>query len=418
MRKNPERLAWVILLTSFFVCIGLAIAVPLGVRHYILYARVSQNVTLEVQRGPLRVTLAGQGEPVAIDKDRGDVPERTIVATDATAGRLVMYASQANGPIIATAQLYDNTEVVLSSARSPRFPASHLPHKVTLGVRVGRVRINVSSDDGRSTVVTVQTPHGTTTLIEGTYWINVNRTTTEITVRDGQAHASNNAGRFISLSPAERAILAEDGQIVGPLPAARNLILNSDLAAPLDKDWVSYSKDIQIEGESGGKVERTEIEGRPAIVIKRRGTGHAETGISQQLNTDVRDFSFLQLHLLLHIEDHNVPVCGSLGSECPVMVRIDYKDADGADQQWLQGFYSLPDTSIPGNPPFCVTCAIRNDHIQVPENTWWYPYDSDNLIPLLSQDGKAPTVINSITVYASGHTYQSIIAEVELIGKE
>ena len=285
-----------------------------------------------------------------------------------------------------------------------------------LKVQVGRVRISVAAADGRSTAVEVHTPHGMITLVEGTYWISVNAAT-EITVRDGYANASNSIGQPTSLGPAERAIIREDGKIFGPLSAARNLVVNSDFAAPLDEGWISYSKDIQIAGEPEGRVQSTEIEGRPAIVIERRGRGHSETGITQRLDTDIRDFSFLQLHLLLYIQDHNVPVCGQLGSECPVMVRIDYKDADGADQQWLQGFYSRPDPNPDGNPLFCVTCNIRNDHIQVPEDTW-YPYDSDNLIPLLSQDGKAPVLISSITVNASGHTYQSLIAEVELIGQE
>nr|HID14757.1 hypothetical protein [Anaerolineae bacterium] len=417
MRRNPERLAWVVLLTSFFTCVSLAVAVPLGIRHYILYASVGQNVTLEVQRRPLRVTLAGRGEPVAIAEDRADIPEHTIVATDSTAGRLVMHAPHAGGHVIATLQIYDNTEIVLSSARSPRFSASRLPHKVALEVRAGRVRISVSSDDGRSTIVEVHTPHGTATLTEGSYAVEVNQQATHVTVREGLASLTGETGSTIRLSAAERGIIGDDGLTTGPLPAARNLLINGDFAAPLEEDWVSYSKDIQVEGESGGEVQRTEIEGRPVVVITRRGVGHAETGISQQLDTDIRDFSFLQLHLLLRIEEHNVPVCGSLGSECPVMIRIDYKDSNGADQQWLQGFYSLPDTSTPGNPPFCVTCTIRNDHLQVPEDTW-YTYESPNLIPLLSQDDRTPTVVKSITVYASGHTYQSMIAEVELIGQE
>lgn len=417
MRDNPERLAWVVLLLSLFACVGLVVLVPLGGRWYLLNARVRQSVTLEVQRGPLRVTLAGRGQPIAIDEERDDIPERTIVATDATAGLLVMHAPEADNPIVATVQFYDYTEAILSTARSPRFAASSLPHQIALEMWIGRVRITVSDDDDRPTTVEVHTPHGTTTLTEGTYWISVDAMTTEITVRDGYANTSNGTGQPISLGPAERAILRGDGQVFGPLSAARNLVVNSDFAVPLEEGWISYSKDIQIAGEPGGRVENIEIEGRSAIVIERRGDGHAETGITQQLDTDIRDFSFLQLHILLYVVEHNVPVCGSLGSECPVMVQIEYRDADGADQQWLQGFYSLPDASVPGNPSFCVTCSIHNEHIQVPGETW-YAYDSDNLMPLLSQDGEAPISISSITVNASGHTYQSFIAEVELIGQE
>jgi hypothetical protein len=413
--------AWAVLLTSFFTCISLAVGVPLGVRYYVLHARVPQKVMLEVQRGPLRVTLAGRGEQVAIDEARDDIPEGTIVATDATAGRLVMHAPGTDDVVVATVQLYDNTEAVLFSARSPRFSASRLPHQVALEVRTGRVRISASNDNSRPAVVEVQTPHGKATLQEGRFTIEVSPQATQIIVQEGLADLTGATDSTMQLGPAQRAIVTNNGPITGPLPAARNLVTNGDFVDLLEDGWVEgwtwYSKDIQEDGEPGGDVQRTEIEGRPVVVITRRGIGHAETGIRQQLDADIRDFSFLQLHLLLRVEEHNVPVCGSLGSECPVMVRVDYKDADGTDQEWLQGFYSLPDASAAGNPPFCVTCGVRNEHIQVPSSTW-YAYDSPNLIPLISQDSKTPTLITSITVYASGHTYQSTIAEVELIGQE
>jgi len=416
VRSNPERLAWIVLLLSFSTCVSLTVGVPLGIRHYVLYAYVGQNVTLDVQQGPLRVTLAGRGEPVAIAEERDGIPERTIVATDSTAGRLVIRAPQADGPVIATVQIYDNTEVVLSSARSPRFPASHLPHKLVLEVATGWVRVGVSSDDGRSTVVEVHTPHGRATLTEGSYEVKLNGTTTEVTVRDGRADVMNNAKQVTPLGPAERATI-DDRQIIGPLPAHPDLIADGDFAAPAgEENWDRYSVDPEIEGESRGEVQRAAIEGQPVIVIERRGVGHAETGIRQELDADIRAFSFLQLHLLLRVEEHNVPVCGSYGSECPVMVRLDYQDAYGTDREWLQGFYYLPDPSG-SNPPVCVTCSTRNEHIQVPEDTW-YAYASPNLLPLLSQDGQAPTAIKSITVYASGHVYQSAITEVELIGQE
>ncbi len=413
MRRNPERLAWIVLLLSFFTCMGLVVAVPLGIRWYVLNASVRQEVALEVQQPPLSVTLAGRGEPVAIAQDRDDIPERTVVDTDATSGRLVMYAPQDDPVIIATVQLYHDTEVVLSSARSPRFPASSLPHKVVLEMRTGHVRISVPGHQERPTVVEVHTTHGAATLTEGNYEVKVN-TTTEVTVRDGQADVISN-GLVVRLGPAERATISDE-RIVGPRPAARNLITNGDFQVSLEDNWESYNKGIEIEGEPEGQVQWTEIENQPAVVIEREGEGHAETGISQQLDADIRDFDFLQLYLLLRIEEHNVPVCGTYGSECPVMVRIDYRDAYGANREWLQGFYWLLDTSTPGNPSVCVRCSTRNEHIRVSEDIW-YPYLSPNLIPLLSQDGQAPTLIKSITVYASGHTYSSAIAEIELIGE-
>ncbi len=405
MRKNPERLAWVVLLTSFFVCIGLAVAIPLGTRYYTLYARVGQNVTLEVQRGPLSVTLAGRGAPVAIDKERDEIPERTIVATGATAGRLVVHAPQADDFVIATVQLYDNTEIVLSSARSPRFPASRLPHKVILEARAGRVRINVSSDDSRSTIVEVHMPHGTATLTEGSYEVKVNGTTMEITVRDGQADVIDNAEHLMPLGPAERAIV-EYGKIVGPLPAARNLVSNGDFQTSLEKGWTRYHEQKE---EPPASVSIITDEGRETAAFYRDGSNHAEVGIWQEINYDVRDFTSLELHLAVHIVSENIAGfggCGTLSSECPIILLIDYKDIYGTDRQWRHGFYI-------GEP--ASDWLLHPWTERVPPGSWRM-YDSGNLVEELAD--APPAIIKRLIIYASGHSFHAMVTEVELLAQE
>jgi hypothetical protein len=408
MRANPERLAWAVLLTSFFICISLIAAIPLAIRYYVFHAHVGQNVTLQVQRGPLRVTLAGRGEPVAIAEDRDDIPERTIVATDSTAGRLVMYALQTDDPVIATAQIYDNTEIVLSSARSPRFSASRLPHIVTLEVRAGRVRISVPKNSDRSTIVEAQTPHGAVTLTEGSYEVKVNGTTMEITVRDGQAEVTNNAKHVMPLGPAERAIVGVGNeQIIGPLPAARNLIFNGDFHDPLENGWASYS--MNDPDQPPGSVDITADEGQEVVSFYRDVSNHAEVGIRQKINYDVRDFEFLQLHVAVRVIHQNMAGyggCGYLSSECPIIILIDYKDVYGSDQQWRHGFYTgepAPDWPL---YPWTEQVALGN----------WQAYDSGNLMEELAD--APPAIIKSLTIYASGHSFHAMVTEVELLVQE
>jgi hypothetical protein len=139
--------------------------------------------------------------------------------------------------------------------------------------------------------------------------------------------------------------------------------------------------------------------------------------LRQEINQDPRQFTSLKLHLVTQIRHQNIPVCGTRGSECPLMVRIAYQDAHGAEREWLQGFYALPNLGGSKNPHVCETCGTRNPHIQVQGNSW-YPYLSLNLIPQLSVDGRAPTMIKSLTIYASGHSFESMVTEVALIGQE
>jgi len=415
MRSNPERLAWTVLLLSFFVCVCLAIGTPMGIRYYILHARVPQSVTLEVQQGPLRAMLGGRGVFVSIPETRDDIRERTIVATDATLGRLVMRVPRVDGSIIAAAQLYNNTEVVLSVARSPRYPASRLPHQITLDLRAGLLRIRVFDEGSRPTVVIVRTPHGVATLLAGNYAIKVGTNQTDVTAYAGQADLSKGewATRLQPTGQPERATM-DDERIVGPAFFTSNLVANGNFVNPLETNWTAYNQ-VDNPDEPEGSVQTAVIEGIPAAILARRGANHAETGIVQELKADVSGLRSLQLHLLLRVEGQDVPVCGSLGSECPVMVGIHYVDANGADQEWTQGFFWLPDPSGV-NPEACISCSTHNQHIRVPQGIW-YAYLSPNLIPQLSQDGRPPRALQSITIYASGHTYQAAVAEVELIGQ-
>ena len=411
MRDNRERLAWVILLTSFFTCLGLVFAVPLGVRHYILHSRVPQSVTLEVQQGPLRVTLAGRGAPVAIDRDRGDIPEHTIIATDETAGRLTISTPQ-TGSVIATVQLYGDTAVALFSARSPRFATSQLPHQVILEVNAGRVRINVSNADDRPTAIEAQTPHGTVTLTEGSYEVKVNGTMTEVIVRAGQANAANTSEQITTLGPAERAIVTQE-KITGPLPTARNLVSNGDFQYPLEMEggWISYGQQTDPEQPSSRRASIVTDSGQEALEFYCDGNNHSEVGIRQEINYDVRDFTSLQLRLNVRIISQNIAGfggCGYLSTECPVIVRLDYKDIYGNDREWLHGFY----TGEP-HPDWLVNWWTE----QLPSGNW-QTFDSDNLMEELKQADTPPALIKAITIYASGHSFHARVTEIELLAQE
>ena len=89
---------------------------------------------------------------------------------------------------------------------------------------------------------------------------------------------------------------------------------------------------------------------------------------------------------------------------------MEYTDPVGNLKHWLQGFYYLGDASN-SVPSLCITCSSEpnQNHIQVQQNAW-YSFDSQDLIALLNK----PTIINSLTVYAEGHTVESFVSEIEL----
>lgn len=404
MRRNPERLAWIVLLTSLFVCIGLAVGTPVGIRQYVLHAQATQNASLEVQQGPLRVTLAGRGAPIAVGEAYDELPEGTVVATDATAGRLVIEAPRAADSFVATVQLYNETEVVLSAARSPRFSASREPHRVILRVEGGRVRLSVSNEETRTTVVEVNTPHGTTVLTEGSYEVKVDRPVMEVTVREGRAKLVDGGNSTTSLGPDQRAVV-EEGEVRGPLPATRNIITNGEFETSLAEGWVSYRK----QDNPPGTVSIVTDEGRKAANFYRSGGGHAEVGIRQEIDYPVRDFTYLELRLAVNVISEHIAGfqgCGTLSSECPIIVRIDYKDVYSNDQEWLHGFYI-------GEPADDWLLFPWTE--QLPAGTW-QTFESGNLMEELSDT--PPALIEEVTIYASGHSFHATVTQVELLIQE
>ena len=83
MRRNPERFAWTVLLISLFLCVALAIAVPLGIRSFINDTTEVALITLEVQQGTALVSLPGSDNPIGVTTQKGNLPANSTAAIDA-----------------------------------------------------------------------------------------------------------------------------------------------------------------------------------------------------------------------------------------------------------------------------------------------------------------------------------------------
>ncbi|MGQ9803174.1 MAG: hypothetical protein ACUVSH_04925 [Anaerolineae bacterium] len=398
MSQNRERLAWIILLVSFTLCVSIAVGVPLGVRQFLLTATRAQPTLLQPQRGTPSLPRGGRGDFIALRDPTWDVPAGSTLTTDSAAQALLtFYAPASESEVVATVQVYGDTRLRVTSARSPRFDISPLPHRLNLQVESGRVRITVFPTEGREATAQLRTPHLTAVLTAGSYEARVYGSLTEFITREGHAEVTSAAGHTVSLKDDQRTIAQAGPVPLEALPAARNLLVNGDLRQPLEVGWETYTVEA-------GTVQTTTVAGRPAARFFREGVGHAEVGIRQVLNYDVRDFTSLVLHLNVMVQGQSLPGCGSAGSECPIIVRVDYQDIYGGDQVWYHGFYSLP--------------KAANDYLYwwsdlIPLQTWT-SYDSENLM----QSDAPPALIKSITIYASGHSFDALVTEVELLAQE
>jgi hypothetical protein len=404
MKNHRQQVAWVILLASFALCVAVAVGLPLGVRHVLRTARAEEKVALEPQRGTPRMQLRGRGAVIALIGPTWDVPPDTVVTTDGSAqGLLTLYAPGQEPSATAAIQIYGDTEVVLVSAHSPRYRMSPLPHEAVLEVRAGRVRVSISPSDERPAVVNLRTPHMNAELHEGSYEIRVRPALSELTVRDGSAEVTSAGGESVTLQDSERTVAQIGDAQLAVLSAERNLLRNGSFRQLLEEGWVVYHRDVQQAPE--GTVEVTTSAGRPAAWFHRNGVGHAEVGIRQEVYYDVRDFSSLVLHFSVQVREQSLLGCGSVGSECPIIARIDYRDIYGNDNVWYRGFYA----SEPADSDL-----LHPWDEQVPLQTW-VTFDSGNLMEILEEP---PALIRAVAVYASGHSFDALVTEVELLAQE
>lgn len=416
MRRNPERLAWIILLTAFFTFCLVATACPLSVRWYLLNARVEQKALLVSRLGTIRVEQ-GRQKPLAISAD-DPLPTRIykgnlINIDELGEGLLTLQQVDREEPhVFGTVLIYPASTLQLVDVYSPRFGLATDVHTSVLRLREGDIRVEVNGViEGRSTRVKVLLLHGEAELTAGSYTLRVYDGQAAISVHRGKAILRGAGAGEQILAEEQRSVLSSSTWLVGDRLNERDLLAGSDLGA----DWAVVPDSPEV--QPPGSVAPLRIDGKSSVHFSRNGEGPSEVGILLPINRGVDDLSSLVLHLKLKIKYQSLSVCGSLGSECPVMVRIDYEDASGGSHQWVHGFYAYDNPDIPNDVLHCYTCPLfTGNHGQVPPDTW-ISYDSPNLMQI-QPEGAQPVFITSVKIYASGHSYDSIVTGVALLAQD
>jgi hypothetical protein len=394
-----------------FICIGLVIAIPLAISSIINNSAELDSITLAVQRGTALVRRNSTGDPIGVTPqlELPNIPDDSTIIADENVQALLTIRTPGDKATLLTVQIYGSTNLDITRARTPRFAQSTLPHQVLLNVDTGRVRINVVGGLDRPVDNQITSPQATLLLEEGAYAIEVTNDETQVTVRAGAAvvHAQNT---LLPLTASQRTIVRLGGRPVGILKPEVNLVVNGDLSRPLSDTW-EVTNDLQETSELSGTVTIQSNGGQRWAQFDRTGVYHAETRLRQVINKDVRGVGSLKLHFRVRILDQDVPVCGQAGSECPMMLLLDYKDDNGTDNKYLQGFYWAPDP-MGLNPLYNTSSGMHIDHIAVQRDVP-YTYDLD-LIKAL----KTPSQITAITLYASGHSYHAAVTEIELLAEQ
>ncbi len=388
--NSRERLGWIALFIAFGIFCLLAVTIPLSIRWYIISATKAHRAKLEVIEGT-----------ILVETRTGLVPNRPLpeegdsLRTDATSrGRITLF----DGSSIT---LFPDTKVALQAMRTPRFSFSPRGNLLTMKISGGRTRIRVVSSENPSTIFRLLSPHGTAYLGEGDFSFKTNAENSELAVRQGSA-TFHTAGGSMSLSKGERVMARKGEPPSAPIPAARDLITNGDFSQPLHIGWEVYEDQGGDAGEIGGTAEVKALGDRYAVRFHRTGGqgNHFEIGIGQKIDEDISDSSLLVLRIDVQLRHQSLSGGGYQSSEYPVMVRIDYRDANKSPNFWIRGFYYWDDGTYP---------TLNGE--KMPQGIW-YPYENSQLLEGISP---RPFYIDSIRVYASGWDYESLVSGVELI---
>jgi hypothetical protein len=410
MRESPERVAWTILLISFAIFCLLAVTIPLGIRQFTVTAAERQPARVTAYGGAILMQTAESEAPTAIrptELDR-EIQEGTILTTESSSQAVVWLFDASN------LLVRNNSQVAILKTQTPRFNSSPRPAIIEMEVLNGKVIVGVASPpQDRSRQFQVHTPHGTILLEEGNYSVSVTETETEVGVRTVRAvgHAKlQSAGESITLGLGERGRIEAGRSPEGPLPGEHNLLVNGDFQQPLSTGWILWENHEKKEEEPGtGGIET--VDGDQVVHFVRQGGNqqHAENGILQELDLDVRDASSLGVRLNVRLIHQSLSGGGWLSSEFPLMVRLRFRDANGREHDWVRGFYYANWEDL----------SVRDDEwsrgILIPQDLW-HSFEAGNL--MLSLGDQKPAHLISLSVYASGHDYESMVSDVGIFVKE
>ncbi len=422
MRENTEQLAWRILLLFFGIFCLICVLSLWGAYWFFFVSTVPLNVQLQVARGTVSLISPGSAEPIAVTNPHY-LDEGGEVATDATSQALLLFSDPYTGRTVATMTLFNDTIATVVRARRPRFDFSSGRFTVTVETEQGHIGVRLPSGNPRATEFELESRHGRSTLRRpGDYIAQVLQSGMNVTVIGGEAAISTD-GTPVTISDGQRATVTEGHDDVTLSRSETSIVTNPQFEehppdAPSEAvGWECYDR-YDAPDDPRSSWAREVVDGRAVFHLWREGENlnHAEVGCTQDLGEenvgiDVSGYGSLEMRATMMISGHSLSTCGILGSECPIMVVMYYRDMIGADRWWIHGFYSYYDPMFSSWPFRCSTCSLEHERINP---NVWYTFESGNLINLIPAEQR-PRFILRVKFYASGHAYDVMLDEFSVL---
>ncbi|MGC8875221.1 MAG: hypothetical protein ACP5SI_12350 [Chloroflexia bacterium] len=404
-REATARLAWLVLSIACAGSFLLCALIGYGVWRFWADAMAPQGGnTLEAFAGPVSLIRAGEaqlitvplGQPVPLHE--GETVQVESSAPPGAAALVTLWDGS-------TLQLYPGARLTFTRLRATRYTSRR--QDVQVAVPAGVLVVGVSPLRLYNEVSFSLDLGGSLVQLEpgGSYLVRWDAAP-EVAVRAGSAWVTRSAsGERLPLAAGEKVVLYA-GRAPNIEPARWELLRNGDFAQDLD-GWV-FRYDQAWDGGTvnaalGREKQRIGVQDVWAARIWRiGGTRDVCAGIlSQEIRQDVSPYRALRLEFDLRINYQSLPGGGPLGTDYPFAVRIRYRDGEGRSRQYTYGFYYRTE-------PGYRTEMAEGEAIPFPHYRWQHVnLDLTRLRP-------APVYLIGLDLFASGHDFNSFVANVSL----
>jgi hypothetical protein len=363
----------------------------------------------------------------------GIVSNNDVLSTDPLSQATLSLRDTLNDKqLVSAITLRGNTTFKVIRGSRPRFQWSSGQYIVELQNFTGEINVYVPKVLARDLTFSVLTPAGDLIYLRsgGQYILRASDSRVQVINQNGDVilKPSNvDVGKSIPANSQGVITYATDPQDVVVSQSFTNLvsdrIFEDDLAIPstanasgqpFTKDW--FCKDNSIpEGQAISDM----ADGRSVLRFVRDNdaTSHGETLClrSWGAGLNVSSYNYISLRVTFKINYQSLGTCGQEGSECPLMLFVDYADKDQKYHGWYHGFYATIDPNK-NYPTQCNSCL--QEHERINDNAW-FTYDSGNLLNLLTSPEQraelGPVTLIDLRVYSSGHQYDVDISDVALV---
>jgi hypothetical protein len=429
-RLQSATLAWLIIILAFVVFLVICISASIGLQYFLFESTMPLRAELRITRGTAGLTSTDLIEQVV--RDRRELASSAVITTDELSqGTIDFYDPRADNLLVASVTVDADTALDLSAMNRPRFDWSRLGYEVFLSAASGLLDVFIPQGVERSARVSIRTTNGDFVYLTGPGEYSVSITPQQVRVLNFSGDALIVEGQNVQTQPVgvgQRGLYyPQSGQflllpgfdnLLGPAEFPEGLLAPAATAEP-DSDaapapaWSCYNGPYD---DPVGAFDIVSISGRSAIHFAR-GNGaqsHGESGCALTFGgagLSVQNYSYLEFNGTFRIDQQSLSACGFEGSECPLMLRIDYVPASGAAaRSWYYGFYAQYDPQY-NYPRTCSSCSREHESV----NTGvWYTYQSGNLFATIPDEVRIGTLLN-VRFYTSGHEYDVYVSNLRLL---